>query len=397
MGASRLRRAWVKSVSGSLGPRPRRIAYLSGTRADFGLMCSTLQRISATRGLSIEVLVTGMHLSAIHGNTVQEIRASGLPIAAEIPLDMTTRTGESMSLGVADCLRGVTEALVLNRPDLLLLLGDRGEMLAGAIAALHLGIPTVHIHGGERSGTVDEPVRHAVSKLATYHFVATAASRERLIAMGEESSRIHVTGAPGLDGLLELGALSRADCLRALGLPSEARFGLVAFHPVVQQANVAYQQTVVLARALSATGMPLVWLEPNADAGALGVLQALEEVQLPPGSHRVTHLGRSLFASAMAHCEWLAGNSSAGIIEAASFGTPVLNVGDRQRLREHVENVVDVSAAEDALAEGLSRVRSIGRRPLENPYGDGQAGGRIVSLLTQLSIDPRLLEKSNSY
>ncbi|MGV0999604.1 MAG: UDP-N-acetylglucosamine 2-epimerase [Fluviibacter sp.] len=377
--------------------RKRRIAYLSGTRADFGLMQSTLQRISAAPSLSIELLLTGMHLSEIHGNTVQEIRGSGLSIAAEIPLDMSTRTGKSMALGVADCLLGVTEALVQNRPDLLLLLGDRGEMLAGAIAALHLGIPTVHIHGGERSGTVDEPVRHAISKLATYHFVATTGARERLITMGEDPSRIHVTGAPGLDDFLELGTLSRDDCLRALGLPLESPFGLVIFHPVVQQANIAYQQAMVLARVLSAEGMPLVWLEPNADAGALGVLQALEEVRLPAGSRRVTHLDRFLFASAVAHCEWLAGNSSAGIIEAASFGTPVLNVGDRQRLREHAENVVDVSTDENDLSEGLSRVRCMKRRVLKNPYGDGKASGRIVSLLKQISIDHRLLEKSNTY
>jgi GDP/UDP-N,N'-diacetylbacillosamine 2-epimerase (hydrolysing) len=396
---------------------PRRIAYLSGTRADFGLMRATLLKIAATPGLALEVIVTGQHLSAAHGHTVDEIRASGLAIAAEIALDMSTRTGASMSLGIADCLRGVTEALARSKPDLLMLLGDRGEMLAGAIAALHLGIPSVHLHGGERSGTVDEPVRHAISKLATHHLVATAASRERLIAMGEDAARIHLTGAPGLDGLRALGAMSRVDCLQALGLAADARFGLVVFHPVVQQAASAKQQTWALARALSAPGLPLVWLEPNADAGARGVLEALDEAEAaghaadhpadhskgqgasnwPTGSRRVTHLSRPLFAAALAHCEWLAGNSSAGIIEAATFGTPVLNVGDRQRLRERAGNVVDAEPQQEALASGLAQVQALGRRPWENPYGDGQAAGRIAALLATLPLDPALLEKSNTF
>lgn len=199
----------------------RRLVYLSGTRADFGLMQASLRRIAATPGLSLQVAVTGMHLSAAHGNTIQEIRATGLPICAEIPLDMSTRTASSMAIGVADCLRGMTQLLEAEKPDFLLLLGDRGEMLAGAIAALHVGIPCVHIHGGERSGTVDEPVRHAISKLSSYHLVATPGSRERLVRMGEDEARIFVIGAPGLDGLAELGAMARLDCLQALGLSGQ--------------------------------------------------------------------------------------------------------------------------------------------------------------------------------
>ncbi len=379
----------------------RRIAYLSGTRADFGLMQSTLQRIAATPGLSLQVLVTGMHLSRAHGHTVDEIRAAGLEVCAEIPLDMATRTGESMSLGIADCLRGVTGALARGKPDLLLLLGDRGEMLAGAIAALHLGIPCVHLHGGERSGTVDEPVRHAISKLATWHFVATPGSRERLVAMGEDEGRIHVTGAPGLDGLADLGAMPREACLQALGLPPGAKFILVVFHPVVQQAAEARRQALDLAATLGEAGLPLVWLEPNADAGALGVLQALDEARaqglLPAGSRRITHLGRPLYAAAMRHCELLAGNSSSGIIEAATFHTPVLNVGDRQRLREHGGNVLDVPAEADAMRAGLAALRGQPGGPWDNPYGDGRAGERIAALLASLPLDATLLEKTNRY
>jgi len=375
---------------------PRRVIYLSGTRADFGLMRSTLTRIGATPGLELSIAATAMHLSAEHGNTIEEIRASGLPICGEIPLDMRTRTGQSMALGIAEALRGTTELLARDRPDFLLLLGDRGEMLAGAIAALHVGIPCVHIHGGELSGTVDEPVRHAISKLSSYHFVATAGSRERLLRMGEQEARIFVTGAPGLDGLAQSGAMPREECLHALGLPDQP-FVLAVFHPVVQQAAQAGAQVRAVLHALKAVGLPALWLEPNADAGSREILQALDETPLPAGSRRLTHVPRPLFAAALRHCEVLVGNSSSGIIEAATFGTPVVNIGDRQRLRERNANVLDAPAESGAIEAGVRAMLSHGRWPCDNLWGDGQAGGRIAALLATLPSGPSVLEKVNSY
>lgn len=374
----------------------RRVVYLSGTRADFGLMRRTLLA-TAQQGVAVEVAVTGMHLSAEHGHTVDEVRASGLPVCAEIDSDVHTRTPESMSLAIAQTLGGVTRLLAANPPDALLLLGDRGEMLAGAIAALHCGVPAVHVHGGERSGTVDEPVRHAISKLATYHLVATQASRERLERMGERADRVFVTGAPGIDGLAADGAMPRDECVRRLGLPAGARFLLVVFHPVVQQAGEAARQAQAVISAAGAAGLPLVWMEPNADAGALGVLAALDAATLPAGSVRRAHLDRALFAAAMNHCEALVGNSSAGIIEAATFGTPVVNVGDRQQLRDHGPNVVDVPAQEAEIAQALRAQLAHGRWPCDNPWGDGRTAPRIATLLATLPLHRGLLEKTNSY
>jgi GDP/UDP-N,N'-diacetylbacillosamine 2-epimerase (hydrolysing) len=375
----------------------RRILYLSGTRADFGLMQSTLQRIQATPGLQVQVVATGTHLSPGHGHTLDEIRASGLPVLAEIPVDVLTRSGASMALAIADVLRGMTSLLERARPDVLLLLGDRGEMLAGAIAALHVGVPVVHVHGGERSGTVDEPVRHAISKLATYHCVATPAARERLLRMGEADERIFLTGAPGLDGLRALAAGTRAQALADLGLPAGAEFVLALFHPVVQQAAQAAQQTAALTQALRELGLPVLWLEPNADAGARAILATLDAQALPPGSRRAAHLPRPLFCAAVRHCAVLAGNSSSGIIEAASFGTPVVNVGSRQHLREHGPNVVDVPAQAQAIAQALRAQRAHGRWPCDNPWGDGRSGERIAQLLARLPLDRGAPEKTNSY
>ena len=378
-------------------PVPRRIVYLSGTRADFGLMRTTLQRIAATDGLTLEILVTGTHLSRAHGDTVQEVRAVGLAIRAEIPLDTLTRSTASMALGLAECLRGVTDVLARDRPDLLLVLGDRGEMLAGAIAALHLGIPCVHIHGGERSGTIDEPVRHAISKLSTYHFVATPGSARRLIAMGEEPASIHVTGAPGLDGLADAARMGREACLAMLGFTPGMQFALALFHPVVQQAAEAGIQTHALLEALRNVGLPVLWLEPNADAGSPDVLRALDSGAWPAGSRRVTHLPRPSFLAALQHCDVLAGNSSAGIIEAASFGTPVVNVGDRQRLRERNANIFDAPAEAAVIEAAVHDALRAGRGPCDNIYGDGRAGERIAHLLATLPLDRVVLEKINTY
>ena len=384
--------------------RRRKVIYLSGTRADFGLMQSTLQRLGNL--LDLSVAVTGTHLDVAFGRTVNEIHASGLRVCGDIPVNVSTRSHQGMALALGACLRGLTELLMREQPDVLLLLGDRGEMLAGAIAALHLGIVSVHIHGGERSGTVDEPMRHAITKLCCYHCVATPESRERLERMGEKPANIIVTGAPGLDGLNELANMPKEQCLHGLGLqipnsiharPIEQSFVLVLFHPVVQHASDAYAQTSALCVALGAVGLPVAWLAPNSDAGSLEVLRALDACPLPAGSVRIGHLSRALFCAAMRHCTVMVGNSSAGIIEAATLGTPVVNVGQRQYLRERNVNVVDVPVEVDAIRNAVLSCIAHGSWPHQNIYGDGQAGERIAQFVSALSIDQSVLEKVNTY
>ena len=373
----------------------RKIIYLSGTRADFGLMQSTL--ILLAKVADVSVAVTGMHLAQDFGHTIDEIRAAGLRICGEVAVDVETRSALSMSVGIGECLIGMTSLLNRERPDILVLLGDRGEMLAGAVAALHLGIVCVHIHGGERSGTVDEPVRHAISKLSHYHLVATAASENRLIRMGECPEAVHVTGAPGLDGLVAMADMASKSSMSVINLPMNQPFILAVFHPVVQQAQNAYAQAASLLLALKNTALPVIWLEPNSDAGSNDVLKALADIGLPIGSARIKHMRRNVFAVVMKHCAVMVGNSSAGIIEAASFSTPVVNVGDRQRLRERSANVADVVTDVDAIYKAVAVALKTGKAPCDNKYGDGKAAARIVSLLTTLVLNRSVLDKSNSY
>lgn len=379
----------------------RKILYVTGTRADFGLMASTLHRIADHPQLALQLVVTGMHLSPSYGLTVRDIEAEGLPIVARVPTDVEGRTPQSMAEGVGEAVVGLTRAIADARPDLVLVIGDRGEMLAAAIAAIHLGVPIVHLHGGERSGTVDEPVRHAITKLSHWHFVATEESRDRIVRMGERPEHVWITGAPSLDDLSGPAATPRAQVLATLGLPADARYALVLFHPVVQEIAGLHEQTRALAGAL-AQALPgrashIVWLAPNADAGSAEILRALEEGAQGLPVVRLTHLPRPQFVAATKQALALVGNSSAGIIEAASLGTPVVNIGNRQRARERNANTLDCAADQASIAAALRQALDHGPWPPANRYGDGHAGERIADLLATLPIAPDLLDKVNAY
>lgn len=371
--------------------------YVSGTRADFGLMRSTLLQAAAKTAFDVSICATGTHLSPEYGETVREVEGSGLRICARIPVSLESTTGASMARAIGHELLGMVDAFERERPDLVLVLGDRGEMLAGALAAVHLNIPVVHIHGGERSGTIDEPVRHAISKLAHYHFVATASARRRLVRMGESASSVFVTGAPGLDDLRDMARKSRADLCQAHGFDPQRPLGLVVFHPVLQEAGEAGAQAQALIAALVASRIQAMVMMPNADAGGQAIRQVLERAREAVDLRLRVHLPREEFVSWMAAADVMVGNSSSGIIEAASFGLPVVNVGTRQRGRERSGNVIDVASRQAAILRGLRRALRDGRTRSRNIYGDGRAGPRIVKLLKRLPLDEGLLQKSNAY
>ena len=295
-------------------------------------------------------------------------------------------------------LVGFVEALEAMRPDMVLVLGDRGEMLAGALAAIHLNIPVVHIHGGERSGTVDEPVRHAISKLAHFHFVATDESRERLVRMGEAADRVFVVGAPGLDGLKETaltrtrGALCRG-WLRSETARSAPRLSSGAAGGRSLGAGYCDHR-----RALRARDAQVMALKPNSDAGST------RRARRSGGTRRGrrTFTWRPIFRapeflSWLAACDVIVGNSSSGIIEAASFGTPVVNVGSRQNLRQRNANIFDCSVQRADLDSAITHALASPRFDGYNVYGDGKAGERIAALLTRIDPTVGSMAKTNVY
>lgn len=375
----------------------RRICYLTGTRADYGLMRRTLFRIAETEGLAIDLAVTGMHLRPEFGLTLQEIERDDFAIRARIESLGSNDSGAEMARAIAATLTGMIDAFEVDRPDLLLLLGDRGEMLAGALAAVHMNIPIAHLHGGERSGTVDEPVRHAISKLAHIHLVATEGARARLLAMGERADRVFTVGAPGLVGLDQQPRPEARALAQEVGFTDRRPLALFLYHPVLQHSEASGREASSILGALVARGVQTLALQPNADAGQLAVRAALDEFAGHELVRHVTHLPRDRFIAWMAAADLLIGNSSAGIIEAATFGTPVVNVGDRQAMRERNRNVIDVGYEADAIAGAIDRALQEGRFEPSNIYGDGQSDVRIAELLRSISLDPDLLAKCNAY
>lgn len=374
----------------------RKVCYISGTRADFGLMKASLLALHHSGAIALSIVVTGMHLAPAYGNTVDEITAAGLPVTARVPVDMEPPTGATMARNIGRMLSAFVDQFELIAPDCVLLLGDRGEMLAGALAAIHLNIPVVHIHGGERSGTVDEPVRHAISKLAHYHFAASPDAAQRLIRMGEQPAHVFVTGAPGLDGLADLASIGRATLCAQAGLTPDRPLALMVFHPVLQESAAAREQTACILARLRARGVQVVALMPNADAGSAAVREVLQSHAQCEGVYLATHFPREHFVSWMAAADFMIGNSSAGIIEAATFGTPVINVGSRQGLRERNANIVDVAAEAGALDGAIHAVLAQGRLDKQNIYGDGKSAARMLSLLSDMQLDSGLLMKSNA-
>lgn len=375
----------------------RRICYISGTRADFGLMQSTLKAIDSHADLSLSVLVTGMHLHADYGETVNEIQDMGLHIGAKIPVNLLPDTGGTMARNLGIMIKGFVDYFEKEHFDIVLLLGDRGEMLAGAIACIHLNIPVAHIHGGERSGTVDEPIRHAISKLAHLHFVATEGSKNRLIRMGENTDNIWVTGAPGLDGLSTRQTQSRDELCEEFGFRSNSPIALLVFHPVLQESEEAESAMRLILDTLKSKEIQVLTLMPNSDAGNQSIRDVLLTYSSDPSIRVIDHIPRQSFIAWMACCDFMVGNSSAGIIEAGSFGVPVLNIGSRQNFRERNSNVLDVGLQELEILEGIETALKLGHQKPHNIYGDGHAAMRITELLANTPIDNKLLFKINAY
>jgi len=379
------------------GPARRKLCYVTGTRADFGLMASTLRSLRDDPRFDLELIVTGMHLDARYGNTVSEIESDGFAVAAKVPVDQSDTTGATMARNIGAMLQRFVDVLARSSPDGVLLLGDRGEMLAGAIAAIHLGIPIIHLHGGERSGTVDEPVRHAISKFANFHLVATSQSRDRLVRMGEEGAAIQVVGAPGLDGLAQLARVDRQALCEEAGFDPAGRVALLLYHPVLAEAAQAGDFARRVIAGLRDAGCQILALMPNSDAGGTLVRDALLEAQARGALVTRVHLPRERFVSWMAACDVMVGNSSSGIIEAATFGTPVVNVGSRQQGRERNANVADVQADAGAVAAAVGRAFAQGRLPSANVYGAGNAGKLIVEALAGLALRRSEAGKVNAY
>jgi UDP-hydrolysing UDP-N-acetyl-D-glucosamine 2-epimerase len=383
----------------------RRIGVVTVARSDYSILYPLLRAIEADPALELDLIVAGMHLAPEFGDTAAAIEADGFAIAERVAMllpadDPRADRPEGIAIATGRGVIGFGEAFARNRPDLLVVMGDRFEMFGAAIAALPLRIPVAHIHGGELSeGAIDDAMRHAMTKLSHLHFTATEAYRDRVIQLGEEPWRVVASGAPALDNLHVLPRLSGDELKRRFGLGFAAPPLVVTYHPTTLGALEVDTEIDALFAALRRAGRPVVVTAPNADAGGRHIARRIAAFAAEYGqADVVSNLGLQGYYSLLALAAAMVGNSSSGIIEAASFALPVVNIGDRQKGRLAPRNVIHVAAETGAIAEAIEKACSAGFRRglagLANPYGTGQAVPRIVETLRSVELGQRLLQKS---
>ncbi|KZM55116.1 UDP-N-acetylglucosamine 2-epimerase [Aeribacillus pallidus] len=380
----------------------KKIVVVTGTRADYGIYVPLLKKIEKDPVLELGLIVTGMHLSPIYGYTINEIKADKYKIIGTIDILLQGSTSANMARSIGLGIIGMTQVLETNQPDLLFVLGDRGEMLAAAIAASHLNIPVAHLHGGEVSGSIDESVRHAISKLSHIHFPATAKSAERLKKMGEDEWRIHQVGALRLDTILKasLPSFEEVRDKYGLGFIEKNNYFLLVYHPVTTEVHSLKDQIKNVLDALIKHQKPIICILPNSDYGTEEITAVYNEYK-QSNIKFIKNFNHLDYLTVLKHSLALIGNSSSGIIEAASFHVPVLNIGNRQKGRERSGNVVDVTTALEDIEKGLNQVLSESFRQsvskVSNVYGDGKASDRIVKRIKDLIIDDTILNKIIAY
>jgi UDP-N-acetylglucosamine 2-epimerase (non-hydrolysing)/GDP/UDP-N,N'-diacetylbacillosamine 2-epimerase (hydrolysing) len=376
----------------------RRIAVVTSSRADYSHLYWPLKDLAAHPDVDLQLIVMASHLSPAFGATVEEVEKDGFTIAARIECLLSSDSDVGMAKTIGVAVQSLADVLGRLRPDLLLLIADRYEMLAPASVALALRIPIAHIEGGEISeGAIDDAVRNALTKMSHLHFTSTHLARARVIAMGEEEWRVHRAGAPSLDHLRRSTLLSREQLETQLELDLSRPPLLVAYHPVTLRRETTEEADALFAALESVTGTVL-FCYPNADAGSHALIQKTREFLSRRGEGRVfVNLAAVTYWSLLRNVRMLVGNSSSGIMETASFALPAVNVGFRQKGRERAKNVLDAEPDAATILEKIAEAESEGFRlslaGMDNPYGDGRASERIVRVLTESPLGDALLIK----
>jgi UDP-N-acetylglucosamine 2-epimerase (non-hydrolysing)/GDP/UDP-N,N'-diacetylbacillosamine 2-epimerase (hydrolysing) len=380
----------------------RKVAVITGTRADYGILYPVLKAIDSSQNLKLQLIVCGMHLCPDFGMTIKEIEKDGFEISDKFETVFSSDTGSSMAKTVGLSIMYAAQSFERLKPDIVLVLGDRGEMLAAAIAACYMNIPVAHIHGGEVSGTVDESIRHAITKLSHIHFPATEDSRNRIIKMGEKEENVFVVGAPGLDVIKSTKYMSREEFLNKFGLKDD-KIILMTQHPVTTEIDDVDFQIRETLNAIVSIGKQTVITYPNSDSGGRMIIRRIEEYRQKYSFIKVyKNLSQYDYLNLLNNADVMVGNSSSGIIEAASFKLPVVNIGTRQNGRLRGINVMDAAYSRKEIINAINKslyddnyIKSLDK--CINPYGDGNASGRIVKILNDIKIDRNLIQKKITY
>lgn len=367
----------------------KKICVFTGTRAEYHLLSPLMKRICQDPELQLDLIVTGAHLSEQYGSTYRAILADGFEINKKIYIldDQAEKT--DMNQAVAKCLSECGKYFEESKPDLLVLLGDRYEILGPAIAALNCKIPIAHIHGGETTeGAIDEAIRHMVTKCSYLHFTSCEPYRQRVIQLGEEPDRVFNVGSLGVENILTQKLLTRDELAETLPITQNSRYCLSTFHPVTLENNTAEQQVAQMLEAfLQFPELKFIITKANADEGGRQINAVIDcyVEKYPERLYTEFSLGMIRYLSAMKYAELVIGNSSSGILEAPSFGVPTINIGDRQKGRIQARSVINCIPGQaeiaSAMKQGLDETFRASIAHMETPYGNGTASQQMISII----------------
>lgn len=376
----------------------RSVLAITGTRADYGLMRPVYREVVSSESLDLQLVVTGMHLLQDFRTGLDEIHNDSYCKIHRVSMLLAEDSGLAMAQALGLGIFGIASVIGAVSPDILLLQGDRGEMLAGAIVAAHMNIPIVHMSGGDTTGTIDESIRQAITQFSHVHLTTCARSTQRLLQQGESSTRIFEVGEPGLDAIRTMDFETPESISAALGINPQLPILLATMHPVTTEAAVAATQMSNVLQALDQLSFQTVFTYPNSDAGGREMKEELESYKGRPWLRIVPHLGSRRYLSLMRIASALVGNSSSGILEAPSFRLPAVNIGTRQHGRLQASNVIDVGYDVEEIRAGIryaleDEVFKQGLDACQNPYGDGFTARKTVHILEKLRLVPSLVAK----
>ncbi len=379
--------------------KKRKICVVTGTRAEYGLFYPIMKKIEGSEKLVLQVIASTMHLSEEFGLTYQQIEKDGFRIDEKIEnlLAVNTKSSIAKSTGLATIL--ISDVFKRLEPDLVLLLGDRFETLATATTAMLMNIPIAHIHGGEiTEGAVDEQIRHAITKMSYLHFTSTEIYRKRIIQMGEDPARVFCTGAPGIDNIMSMELLEKTALEKDLSWQIDQPMALFTYHPETLRSTDTKDDILQILDIIESSDINVLFTYANADESGYVINQEIEKfVSKDRQKYKVVkNLGQLRYLSAMKHATLLIGNTSSGIIEAASFGKPVVNIGDRQKGRLRNKNVLDsdIEMLEESIKNALDSEFIKECKKFTNLYGRGEASVQIVDHLeiTALKLRKRFYD-----
>lgn len=372
----------------------RKICVITGTRAEYGLLRWVMQGIKDDNELTLQIIVTGMHLSPRFGLTYREIEQDGFRIDRKVEMLTSSDTPAGMAKSMGLGMIGFADALNELRPGLIVVLGDRFEIFAAVAAALVARIPVAHLHGGETTeGAFDEALRHSITKMSHLHFVAAEEYRQRVIQLGEQPERVFLVGGLGIDNIKRLKLLERTELEASLDFKLGQKNLLITFHPVtLETATAAGQMAELLAVLAELQDTRLIFTMPNADTGGRGLIRMVEQfVAQHPNAHAYASLGQLRYLSCIAQVDGVVGNSSSGLLEVPSFKKVTINIGDRQRGRLQAASVINCAPIRQSITAALKRIYDAdfqaGLSQVCNPYGEGGASEKVVEIIKDYVID----------